>query len=84
MGRSNEMLIDKIERQYCKILREGIAEQPPDSVPEKGKRGRKAKSKSARLLDVFNQRSQNVLMFIYNPDVPFDNNLAERDLEWLN
>ncbi|MBC7383920.1 MAG: IS66 family transposase [Bacteroidia bacterium] len=79
----NEMLIDKIENQYCKILREGIAEQPPDPVPQKVKRGRKAKSKSARLLDVFNQRSQNVLMFIYNPDVPFDNDLAERDLSMV-
>lgn len=82
-GLINEMLIDEIEKQYCKILRKAIEQEPQEPIPEKGKRGRKAKSKSARLLDVFLQRSQNVLMFIYNPDVPFDNNLAERDLRMV-
>jgi transposase len=82
-GILNEMLIETIETQYCEIVQQGFAELPKEPVPEKTKRGRKSKSKSALLLDVFLDRSQDVLMFLYNPEVPFDNNLAERDLRMI-
>jgi len=83
LGIIDETLIESIENQYCKILKNGLAEQPKEILPEKIKRGRKAKSKSVRLLDVFINRSHQILMFIYNNNVPFDNNLAERDLRMV-
>jgi transposase len=33
-----------------------------------------------RLLNRLSKRQGSVLLFVENPDVPFDNNLAERDL----
>jgi transposase len=83
LGIIDETLIESIENQYCKILKNGLAEQPKEILPEKIKRWRKAKSKSVRLLDVFINRSHQILMFIYNNNVPFDNNLAERDLRMV-
>jgi len=72
-----------IKSEYDKIIRANkrteISEQPPPSL----QRGRKKKTKSFRLLEVFEQRKEQILQFIENPIVPFDNNLAERDLRMI-
>jgi transposase len=83
-GLLDEKNIHLIEKQSQKIIRKGLKEEPPPPiVTEKAKRGRKAKSKSLNLLEVFIYRSKQVWMFIYNEAVPFDNNLAERDLRMV-
>jgi len=74
-------LIKEIEERYKKIIELGIATEPPP-IPTQ-KRGRKPKSKSLRLLEVFRDKKSNILKFLYDPNVPFDNNLAERDLRMI-
>ena len=75
--------IDTIESHYAQIVQQGIKDEPEQKSREQPKRGRIPKTKSARLLDVFANRSQQVLLFIYDKEVPFDNNLAERDLRMI-
>jgi hypothetical protein len=83
-GLLDEKNIHLIEKQSRKIIREGLKEEPPPPIAkEKAKRGRKAKSKSLNLLEVFIYRSTQVWKFIYKEAVPFDNNLAERDLRMV-
>ena len=82
-GLLNQKKIQQIQTQYDQILRQALADLPEEPVPEKNKRGPKAKSKSLRLIEVFLNRKQNIQMFINKPEVPFDNNLAERDLRMV-
>lgn len=77
------MTIEQIELQYCQIIRQGFEEEPKQKVRTKPRRGRVGKSKSLRLLEVFKFRNHQVLLFMYHPQVPFDNNLAERDLRMI-
>ena len=63
---------------YQKILNLGfIANPPPIRTKAKGKI---AKSDSLNLLECFRDDKQAILRFFYQENVPFDNNLAERDL----
>jgi transposase len=51
------------------------------------KRGRRAKGKARNLLERMQNYKWDILRFMVNPEVPFDNNLAERDIRmskvWL-
>ena len=83
-GLLNKKNIRLIEEQYHKIIKAGLKEEPPlPFVTKKAKRGRKAKTKSLLLLEVFRYRSAQVWAFLYNRKVPFDNNLCERDLRMV-
>ena len=44
---------------------------------------KKKKSESLNLLETFENRKDQVLKFFTNPIVPFDNNMAERDLRMV-
>lgn len=78
----NEQVIAIIEKQYDQIVEEGIKQEPlPVNIP--GKRGRKAKGKSLNLLECYQKRKKSILLFLHDPNVPFDNNLAERDLRMV-
>lgn len=79
----NINIIEDLEIKYVQIVRQGFKEEPEQKSREKPKRGRIPKSKSQRLLDVFAFRSERVLLFLYDKNVPFDNNLAERDLRMV-
>jgi transposase len=74
--------IRRYERAYDRILREGFESNPAPEVPEgtPKRRGRKKQSKPKNLLDRLDQDRQDVLAFMYDFRVPFDNNLAERDV----
>lgn len=71
-----DMIIQKAERKESK-------ENPDSYRDQKGKRGRKAKNKSLRLLHVFRDKKEQILLFLKNKVIPFDNNLAERDLRMI-
>lgn len=72
--------------RYQAIVTEGYAANPP---PEPGldtgpkKRGRPKQSKARNLLDRLSDNQQEVLAFMTDWRVPFDNNQAERDLRMI-
>jgi transposase len=82
-GLLNKSTIADIEKESRRIVKQGLKEEQPPEKTKLTKRGRKAKSKSLNLLNVFIDRSQQVWAFIHNQNVPFDNNLAERDLRMV-
>jgi transposase len=82
-GLLHKKIISGIENQSRKIIKQGLKEEPLLDIKTIPQRGRKAKSKSLNLLNVFIERSDQVWAFIHNQAVPFDNNLAERDLRMV-
>jgi len=60
-------------------LNEGLKIHPEEKQHIK-KRGRPKQSKAYNLLIRMKKRIDDVLRFIHNPVVPFDNNLSERDV----
>lgn len=68
---------------YENICSIGTNENPPDPNIIPGKRGRKKQSKSKNLLDRFIIYKAEILRFMYDHVVPFDNNLAERDVRMV-
>jgi transposase len=75
-------LIALIERCYDAILTDGFAfhdAQPALISSARKRRGRKPRRVGHNLLLRLHTRRQDVLRFLSDPDVPFTNNLAERD-----
>lgn len=69
-------------RQYGQLLAQGFAQHA--GVPRApGSQRRPRQSKARNLLERLRDRRQAVLRFLTNFAVPFDNNLAERDLRML-
>jgi transposase len=70
------------EQCYDFALAWGEFDNPPP-VPEPNQRGRLKQSPARNLLDRLLAHKDKVLAFIYDFSVPFDNNLAERDLRMV-
>ena len=67
------------ENEMAKMIHRALRREPKEiNLP--GKRGRKPQNKSALLLKVFRDRKKEIMLFARNKDVPFDNNICERDL----
>lgn len=73
----------EFEQRYGEILGEGLALEATLPPPPAGKRGRKSQSKAKNLLDRLSLYRGETLAFLYDFRVPFDNNLAERDLRMM-
>ena len=70
--------------RYRALLAAGYAANPPPvRLPDGPKRGRLKQSKARNLLDRLTAREDEVLAFLHDWTVPFDNNLAERDLRMI-
>lgn len=63
--------------QYHQILEKADQEEPP---PKRSRRGKPKQSKGRNLLDRLRKHEDGVLAFACEPDIPFTNNQAERDV----
>jgi transposase len=73
---------EDFENRYDVVLRLGEKENPlaRKTLTLSHTRGRKAHSKARNLLERMLLYKQDILRFMDDPEVPFDNNLAERDI----
>jgi len=76
-----EDLISEFIRKYDKIIKQGYKANPPPN--KTGKRGRPKKGKALCLIERMDNHREEILRFMKEKDVPFDNNLAERDLRMI-
>jgi transposase len=75
--------IKAFQDSYRRILDDGYAANPlPVPLPTK-KRGRPKKTKPRNLLERLDKHQDQVLGFMKDFSVPFDNNLAERDIRMM-
>ncbi len=73
--------ITRTKNKYKKIIRSELKRQP--SVKPHACRGKPKRSKSHNLLLALNKYNREVLAFLCSDEIPFDNNLAERDIRMV-
>lgn len=71
--------IEGFEKKYTKIIRDAEIECPLNKSRDKS-RGKIGQEYPRRLLNRLKNKRDWVLMFLYDPRVPFTNNQAERDI----
>jgi transposase len=84
-------VLKSFEHRYQQILFDGYAANPPPKVEHANrtsagtgrKRGRVKQSEPLNCLDRLKNYSKETLAFMYDFDVPFDNNLSERDIRMM-
>lgn len=72
----------KFDKKYEELIELARKQNPLPEITEK-KRGRKKKGKILALVERLANYKASVCLFIHNFNVPFDNNLAERDLRMI-
>ena len=80
-----EMQLSDFEKEFDRLVGVGLKANPlrePDkSIPKK--RGRVKQTPARNLLETFNTHKDFVLAFMVDFRIPFDNNLAERDIRMM-
>ena len=77
--------IKDFEEKYDKITKIGMEENPPPFIPQDQpkKRGKKSQSEPKNLLDRLVGYKNDILRFMHDFEVPFENNQAERDVRMM-
>ena len=78
-----EITRQRIQVRYAEIILEGLAINPEPPAPSPRKRGKVKRSKALNLLIRLEDRYEEIMGFFEHPNVPFDNNQAERDLRMM-
>jgi transposase len=69
--------VEELTESYDRLVAEGLKVPPPSDVPEQARR------QARNLLLRLERRKEEVLRFVTDFSVPFDNNQAERDLRMV-
>ena len=69
--------------RYRALLQDGYQANPPPPPPKKVHGGRTKQNPARNLLDRLSTNKWQVLAFLHDFAVPFDNNQAERDLRMI-
>src|SRR5659263_125325 len=77
--------IRNFEEKYDAMIKIGLEENPPPLIlqDQAKKRGKKKQSTAKNLLDRFNGYKDDILRFMHDFEVPFENNQAERDVRMM-
>jgi transposase len=75
--------VAEFERQYHALVAAGLAANPVVARPAEQERGRGKQSVATNLLLRLRDHAAEVLRFLHDLRVPFDNNQAERDLRMM-
>ena len=76
-------LLEEYTKRYEQLIWEAYIENPWEKPKGPPRRGRKKKSKPLNLIERLDKQRNEVLLFMNDFSVPFDNNLAERDIRMV-
>jgi transposase len=82
-GALDVLALGRFHRRYDHLLHQGYDANPPPPTPKKVHGGRTKQNPARNLLDRLSTNKWQVLTFLSDFAVPFDNNQAERDLRMI-